>query len=128
MGFGTISRSIFKKDCLPIVIITDKDLALMNVVKTMFPECTNLLGRFHINKNVKAKCKSLIGQKNAWEYVMNNWDTLVDCPSKQQFAECLHKFRIACSPWPMFVDYVNKTWIIPHKKNLLQSGRIRSCT
>ncbi|KAH1233104.1 hypothetical protein GmHk_09G025624 [Glycine max] len=90
-----------------------------------FRECTNLLGRFHINKNVKAKCKSLIGQKNAWEYVMNNWDTLVDCPSKQQFAECLHKFRIACSPWPMFVDYVNKTWIIPHKKNLLQSGRIR---
>ena len=43
--------------------MTDRDLALMNAVKTVFPECTNLFCSFHINKNVKAKCKSLIGQK-----------------------------------------------------------------
>jgi len=45
--------------------VTDRDLALMNAVKTVFCECTNLLCRFHIDKNVKANCKSLIGQKNA---------------------------------------------------------------
>jgi len=49
---------------------------------------------FHINKNVKAKCKSLIGQRNAWEYVMDAWGTLVDCPSEQQFDECLKKFEM----------------------------------
>ncbi|KAH1226074.1 hypothetical protein GmHk_11G032832 [Glycine max] len=87
------------------------DLALMNAVKTVFPECTNLLCRFHIDKNVKAKCKSLIGQKNAWDYVMDNWGTL--------FAESLQKFQIACSPWPMFVDYVKDTWIIPHKEKII---------
>ena len=63
MSFGTISRSIFKKDHLPVVIVTDRDLALMNAMKTVFPECTNLLCKSHINKNVKAKCKSLIGEK-----------------------------------------------------------------
>ena len=63
--------------------MTDRDLALMNAVKTIFPECTNLLCSSHINKNVKAKCKSLIGQRNAWEYVMDVWGTLVDCPSEQ---------------------------------------------
>jgi len=52
-----------RRDGLPIVIVTDRDLALMNAVKTVFPECTNLLCRFHIDKNVKAKCKSLIGKK-----------------------------------------------------------------
>ena len=58
-------RGLFlRKDCLPGVIVTDRDLALMNAVKTVFPESTNLLCRFHIDKNVKAKCKSLIGQKN----------------------------------------------------------------
>ncbi|KAH1228227.1 hypothetical protein GmHk_10G028255 [Glycine max] len=108
-----------RRDCLHVVIVTDRDLALMNAVKTVFPECTNLLCRFHIDKNVKAKCKSLIGQKNAWEYVMDNWGTLVDCPSEQQFAECLQKFQMACSPWPMFIDYVNETWIIPHKKKFI---------
>ncbi|KAL5170223.1 hypothetical protein HKD37_11G031978 [Glycine soja] len=95
-------------DRLPVVIVTDRDLALMNAVKTMFLECTNLLCRFHIDKNVKAKCKSLIDQKNAWDYLMDNWGTLVDCPSEQQFVESLQKFQIACSPWPMFVDYALK--------------------
>ncbi|KAL5148542.1 Protein FAR1-RELATED SEQUENCE 5 [Glycine soja] len=94
-------RGLFLRcDCLPVVIATDRDLVLMNVVKTVFPECTNLLYRFHINKNVKAKCKSLIGQKNAWEYVMDAWGSL--------FAECLQKFQMTYSPWSMFVDYTNK--------------------
>ena len=78
----------------------------MNAVKTVFPECTNLLCRFHIDKNVKAICKSLIGQKNVWEYVMNAWGTLFDCLLEQQFDDCLKRFEMVCSPWPMFVDYV----------------------
>ncbi|KAL5149723.1 hypothetical protein HKD37_13G036485 [Glycine soja] len=111
-------RGLFlRNDCLPIVIVTNRDLTLMNAVKIVFPECTNLLCRFHIDKNVKAKCKSLIGQKNVWDYVMDNWGTLVDCPSEQQFAESLQKFQIAFSSWPMFVDY--DTWIIPHKEKFI---------
>ncbi|KAH1249511.1 PKS-NRPS hybrid synthetase [Glycine max] len=113
-------RGLFlRRDPLPVVIVTDRDLALMNAVKTVFPECTNLLCRFHIDKNIKAKCKSLIGQKNAWEYVMDNWGTQVYCPSEQQFPACLQKFEMACSPWPMFVDYVNETWVIPHKEKFI---------
>ena len=111
MGFRTILRFFFiRRDALPGVIVTDRDLALMNAVKTVFPECTNLLCKFHIEKNVKAKYKSLIGKKkNAWEYVMDVWGSLVDCPSEHQFDDCLKKFEIACSPWPMFIDYVNET-------------------
>jgi len=103
-------RGIFlRRDVLLGVIVIDRDLTLMNAVKTVFLECTNLLCNFHINKNVKAKCKSLIGQRNAWEYVMDAWGTLVDCPSEQQFDECLKRFEMVCSPWPMFVDYVKDT-------------------
>ena len=59
-------RGLFlKRDALPGVIVTNRDQALMNAVKVVFPDCINLLCSFHINKNVKAKCKSLIGQKNA---------------------------------------------------------------
>jgi len=47
--------------------VIDRYLELMNAVKNVFPECTNLLCRFHINKNVKAKCKSLIGKKKCLE-------------------------------------------------------------
>ncbi|KAL5160136.1 putative protein FAR1-RELATED SEQUENCE 10 [Glycine soja] len=113
-------RGLFlRHDRLPLVIVTDRDLALMNAVKTVFPESTNLLCRFHIVKNVKAKCKSLIGEKNAWDYVMNSWGTLVDCPSEYEFHESHQKFQVACLPWPMFVDHVNDTWIIPHKEKFI---------
>jgi len=76
-------RCLFlRRDSLPGVIIIDRDLTLMNAMKIVFPECTNLLFRFHINKNVKAKYKFLVGQKNAWDYVMDAWGSLVDCPSE----------------------------------------------
>jgi len=47
---------------------------------------------------------------------MNAWGTLVDCPLEQQFDEYLKRFEMVCSPWPMFIDYVKDTWIIPHKE------------
>ena len=61
MGIGTVSRPFLRNDRLLVVIVTNKDLALMNAVKVVFPECKNLLCRFHIDKNVKEKCKSLVG-------------------------------------------------------------------
>ncbi|KAH1154506.1 hypothetical protein GYH30_049975 [Glycine max] len=80
-----------------------------------------ICGGFHINKNVKTKCKALIVQKNAWDYVMDCWGCLTDCPSEQQFDECLKKFEMACAPWPMFADYVKETWIIPHKEKFVSA-------
>jgi len=54
-------RGLFMRvDALPRVIVTDKDLSLMNAVKTIFLDAMNLLCRFHIDKNVKAKCKILV--------------------------------------------------------------------
>jgi len=59
-----------RSDALPQFIVTDKDSTLMNAVKIMFLKSTNLLCRFHIDKNVKAKCKTLVGQKITWDYMM----------------------------------------------------------
>ena len=97
---------VLKVDVLPGIIVTNRDLALMNAVKTVFSEATNLLCQFHIDKNVKAKCKTLVGQKNAWEYVMEAYGSLVDCPCESYFDEYLKNFEMAYSLWPMFVDYV----------------------
>ncbi|KAH1256248.1 hypothetical protein GmHk_03G006439 [Glycine max] len=45
---------------------------------------------------------------------MDAWGSLVDCLSEHQFDNCLKKFEI-----PMFVDYVNETWIILHKEKFV---------
>ena len=33
---------------------------------------------------------------------MEACESLIDCPSEEEFDECLKKFEIACSPWSMF--------------------------
>ncbi|KAL5128741.1 hypothetical protein HKD37_14G040929 [Glycine soja] len=88
-------------DALPGVIVTDKDLSLMNAVKIVFPDATNLLCQFHIDKNVKAN--------------------LVDCPCESSFDEYLKNFEMTCSLWPMFLDYVCQTWVILHKEKFVKA-------
>ena len=62
---------------LKLLLLTES--GLMNAVKIIFPKATNLLCRFHNDKKLKAKCKTLVGQKNAWDYVMEAWGSMVDC-------------------------------------------------
>jgi len=45
----------------------------------------------------------------------------VDCPSEQEFDDCLMNFEIACLSWPMFIDYVKHTWLIPHKQRFVKA-------
>jgi len=52
---------------------------------------------------------------------MDVWESLVDCPFEDRFDDYLKKFEIAYSPWPMFVGYVNQTWIIPHKEKFVKA-------
>ena len=109
--------------CYPnaVKLTNSCNLALLNVVKSVFSDATNLLCWFHIGKNVKAKCKTLVGQKNAWDYVMEAWGSLVDCPCESYFDEYLKNFEMACSLWPMFADYVCQTWVILHKEKIVKT-------
>jgi len=58
-------KGLFVTDDHRKVIICDKDLALMNAISIVFPKVHNLLCRFHINKNVKAKCIMLVNSTKA---------------------------------------------------------------
>ncbi|XP_068498498.1 protein FAR-RED ELONGATED HYPOCOTYL 3-like [Phaseolus vulgaris] len=60
-----IRGSLLTSHVGPEVIVSDKDLALMNAISTVFSKATNLLCRFHINKNVKEKCKMLVDSVEA---------------------------------------------------------------
>ena len=55
----------FRVDSYPRVVVCDRDISLMNAIRIVFPEAYNLLCRFHIDKNVKAKCKMLVHPREA---------------------------------------------------------------
>ena len=104
----------------PEVIVCDRDLALMNAINIVFPKARNLLCRFHINKNVKAKCKMLVDSVEAWEVVMDSWKTIIDCIEIGKFDGFVKFFETICSQWPLLVQYVKNTWIIPHKEKFVK--------
>ncbi|XP_052723733.1 uncharacterized protein LOC128193696 [Vigna angularis] len=98
----------------PKVIVTDRDLALMNAISSVFPESYQMLCRFHILKNVKAKCKMLVHSTEVWEVLMDAWENVMDCADESLFAEYVNGFEYASRSWPLFFEYVNQTWIIPY--------------
>ncbi|XP_014511816.2 protein FAR-RED ELONGATED HYPOCOTYL 3-like [Vigna radiata var. radiata] len=51
----------------PRVVVTDRDIALINAITNVFPDSYRMLCTFHIMKNVKAKCKMLVDNVEAWD-------------------------------------------------------------
>jgi len=108
-------------DAYPKVIVSDRDLGLMKAIRVVFPESCNVLCRFHIDKNVKAKCKMIVHLREAWDQVMEAWGSIVDCETEQKFEDCVIAFKVVCSPWPIFVDYVLSTWVLPYKEKFVKA-------
>jgi len=70
-------RLLMDKNSLTLVIVTDRELALMNAIERSFPSATHLLCRWHINKNVLAKCKKILCTKDRWDEFYNAWNLLI---------------------------------------------------
>ncbi|XP_027941045.1 uncharacterized protein LOC114194832 [Vigna unguiculata] len=105
----------------PQVIITGRDLALMNVVGVVFPKCYHLLCRFHIQKNVQAECKMLVNSVDAWDVVLQAWENVMDCEDELKFNDCVNHLELVFQSWPVFFEYVNDSWIIPYKKYFVKA-------
>lgn len=60
-----VLRGIMDDSILPHVIVTDRDLALMNAISQVFSTTTHLLYRWHINKNALAKYNKLFSTNEA---------------------------------------------------------------
>ncbi|XP_073221248.1 uncharacterized protein [Cicer arietinum] len=104
----------------PQVIVTDRDLALMNAVGIVFPHAVNLLCRFHIEKNVGAKCKQYV-LKDRQESILNMWKDIMYCSNEKEYMMRLHMFEQSCVDTKVFVDYVKETWLTPHKERFVEA-------
>jgi len=52
---------------------------------------------------------------------MNAWEAVVDCHKCDAYDKVVKGFESVCSSWPWFVDYVKKTWLIPHKEKFVRA-------
>ncbi|KAL5161972.1 putative protein FAR1-RELATED SEQUENCE 10 [Glycine soja] len=85
-------RGLFlRNDHLPVVIVTNRDLALMNAVKTVFLECTNLLCRVEsAHWALKRVLQNSLGDLcSVWDAI-NNMITLQHIEIKASFETSTH--------------------------------------
>ncbi|XP_024039451.1 uncharacterized protein LOC112098079 [Citrus clementina] len=116
-------KTIMQDDMLPAVIVTDRELALMNAIEKIFPSATNLLCRWHISKNVLANYKRLFHTNERWEAFNSNWNVLVFSATEQE-AETAHSKlkRQLCSSQGNFVTL----WTKLHSLVELQHTKIKA--
>ena len=91
----------------PQVIVSDKNLALMNVIAIVFHDCYHFLRRLHIQKNVKAKYKMLVNSIDTCDVVMEAWENVMYCEDESTFTDCVEHLRHVCISWPLLYEYVN---------------------
>ncbi|KAI5401505.1 hypothetical protein KIW84_066106 [Lathyrus oleraceus] len=103
-----------KKDMCPQVILTDRDLALMKAIEVVFPSSINLLCRFHINKNVGAKCKQHV-VNDLQKTIDTLWMEVVWASDEVEYGQRLHQLEQACVDYSGFINYVKDTWLTPHR-------------
>ncbi|KUF79174.1 hypothetical protein AM588_10000109 [Phytophthora nicotianae] len=106
----------------PTIIITDRDQACMNALDRSFPDVPSLVCRWHMNRNVLAKTRTLFGQVEienpapgqdkyentvATDQFMELYYDAVESPSEAEFeSRCatIREFSVEMA------DYLDKHW------------------
>ncbi|XP_028078008.1 uncharacterized protein LOC114279918 [Camellia sinensis] len=112
-------HSVMDENTLPSVIVTDRELALMNAIVTVFPATTNLLCRWHIGKNVLAKCKKMFETKDKWEMFIMSWNMLVMSSSEEVYMQRLFLLYSEFSTYQDALHYVTSSWLDPYKSKFV---------
>ena len=104
----------------PTVIVSDRELALMNAIANVFPDAVNLICLWHINKNIVAKYAKIIG-KNKWSSFEAQWKSLVYSPTIEWYEQQLSILKRDYAMFPRAIAYLENTWLKDHKERFVQA-------
>ena len=87
----------------PEVMITDRELALMNAISKIFPNTKNMLCTWHIEKNLVANGSKLIKDSILESRMLRSWSYLLRLPTISEFNN--HWNHMRSSYPPIFISY-----------------------
>ena len=102
----------------PKVIATDRELALMNAIKHVFPGCSIVLCIWHINKNVSTNCKKHFLDDLSWDEFLQAWNAIVYSASESELEDAIKEFQKFGSSNTISFNYVLNNWM-PFKKHFV---------
>ncbi|XP_028070434.1 uncharacterized protein LOC114272918 [Camellia sinensis] len=111
----TTLRSLLDDTTIPEVIVTDRELALMNAIDRVFSTSRHLLCRWHISRNVLAKCKKMFKSKEKWDKFISLWNFLVLSSTELEYNEHLARLLADFDTYPEAVQHVSQSWLISYK-------------
>lgn len=94
-------------------IVTDREEALMNAVRVVFPKAKNLLCRWHIEKGLVSNLKTKTTSES-WQDLMGAWLEAVKANTEEELNGRLDEFKKSFGEEAM--DYVSSTWLNRHKE------------
>jgi hypothetical protein len=71
----------------PGVIVTDRELALMRAINSVFPNARNLLCIWHIEKNVLSNCRRYFSSDENHTAFLKDWTHLIKAKAESDFVE-----------------------------------------
>ncbi len=121
-------RAATGSTCNPKVIITDRDLALMNAVAYVYPTSKHLLCQWHINKNVEARCwpffrdlpgSSTSNPKQLWTRFEQDWHSVIRSLSESEFNQQWTAMKRRQRVHSYSLQYVETVWLRDHKERFV---------
>nr|XP_043637923.1 protein FAR1-RELATED SEQUENCE 5-like [Erigeron canadensis] len=102
------------------VIISHRELALMNAIKNVFRTVTNLLCVWHIEKNVLAKCKKHFQHNEEFDIFMASWNNVVYSVREAMFVTNWVEFELFYNDKREALEYIKSTWL-PWKEKFVNA-------
>jgi hypothetical protein len=111
---------------LPSVILTDRCLACINAITTLFPSSFALLCLWHANKAVFSHCRPAFPKAESanaeWEEFYQFWHSIINSPTEEVYEERLLEFQQKyCLNHRNEVGYIKTYWLLPFKKRLVKA-------
>ncbi|KAI8563231.1 hypothetical protein RHMOL_Rhmol03G0096200 [Rhododendron molle] len=113
-------KSMIDSDALPGVIVTDRELALVNAITRVVPTASHLLCRWHIGQNVYAKCRKMFDE-TTWALFKHAWDSLVYSPTISLYEQALCTMKREFVLYPDAIKYVETNWLGPYRQKFVSA-------
>jgi hypothetical protein len=107
---------------LPSVILTDRCLAVINTVSTLFPTAFTFICIWHANKAVLARCQPAFRQAEEWKEFYGYWHSIINSSTEDIYLQRLSEFQ---QKYVLLhreeVGYIKATWLLPFKEKLVRA-------
>jgi len=111
-------KSLYSGISYSPVIAIDRYLALVNVVRDVFPTSPILLCTWHFNKNIAKNCNSMFETGERYDCFFKQWELVLYAGTLVAFEERRNSLKICFGETSDPVKHLENTWIC-HKELLI---------